>query len=217
MFIKNRYLVILFTICVVSIFVKISHAESKGAPMVKIPGGEFKSGSDKKISNVKEFYIDKYEVPFFEFKKFDKTLEVPEGKGAYPVAEVSYFEAAAYCKSLGKRLPTAIEWERAAGGDGDRKYPWGNEFNSDKANTMEAEIGGTVPVSSYKSGQSPYGAVNMSGNVFEWVNAWSGPDKKYRLQMGGSYFDGKEKSTVSSTLQSIPDDVHPYTGFRCAK
>ena len=185
--------------------------------MVKIPGGEFKSGLDKKIVKIKEFHIDKFEVPFFEFKKFDKTLGVPEGKGSHPVSEVSYFDAEAYCKSLGKRLPTAIEWERAASGDGDRKYPWGNEFNTEKANTSESNIGGTVPVNSHKSGQSVYGVMNMSGNVFEWVNAWAGPDKKYRLQMGGSYFDNMEKSTVSSTLQSIPDDTHPYTGFRCAK
>ena len=185
--------------------------------MVKIPGGEFASGPDKKISNIKEFYIDKFEVPFFEFKIFDKTLEIPKGKEAHPVNEVSYFDAEAYCKSLGKRLPTEQEWKRAAGGDGDRKYPWGNEFNTDNANTIESNKGGTVPVNSYKSGQSPYGVMNMSGNVFEWVNAWAGPDKKYRLQMGGSYFDSKERSTVSSTLKSIPDDTHPYSGFRCAK
>jgi formylglycine-generating enzyme required for sulfatase activity len=184
--------------------------------MVKIPAGEFKSGSDNEIKSVKEFHIDKYEVPFFEFKKFDKTVEVPKGKGAYPVAEVSYFDAAAYCKSLGKRLPTATEWEMAAGG-GKGQYPWGNEFDTKNANTVEASIGGTVPVSSYKSGQSPYGAINMSGNVFEWVDAWDGPDKKYRIQMGGSYFDDKERCTVSSALKSIPDDIHPYTGFRCAK
>ena len=217
MFIENRYLVILLAICVVSVFVKISYAESEGAPMIKIPGGEFKSGLTNKISSVKEFYIDKFEVPFFEFKKFDKTLEIPKDKGAHPVSEISYFDAEAYCKSLGKRLPTATEWERAAGGDGGRKYPWGNEFSTDKANTAESNIGSTVPVGSFKSGQSVYGVANMSGNVFEWVNAWAGPDKKYRLQMGGSYFDSSEKSTVSSTLQSIPDDTHPYSGFRCAK
>ncbi len=185
--------------------------------MIKIPGGEFKSGPDKKISSVKGFYMDKYEVSFHEFKEFDKTLEIPKGKGDYPVAEISYFEAEAYCKSIGRRLPTKIEWERAASGDGDRKYPWGNEFDVKKANTAESKRGGTVPINSYKSGQSPYGVMNMSGNVIEWVNAWAGPDKKYRFQMGGSYFDDKERSTVFSTLKSIPDDIHPYTGFRCAK
>ncbi|MFQ5430968.1 MAG: formylglycine-generating enzyme family protein [Nitrospinota bacterium] len=185
--------------------------------MVKIPGGEFKSGPDKKISNVKEFYIDKFEVPFFEFHKFDKTIEVPEGKGSHPVSEISYFAAEAYCKSLGKRLPTRLEWEKAARGDDGRKYPWGNKFDAEKANTLEANIGNTVPISSHKNGQSPYGVMNMSGNVIEWVNEWDGPDKKYRLQIGGSYFDNMKRSTVFSTLKSIPDDTHPYTGFRCAK
>jgi len=185
--------------------------------MVKIPGGEFKSGKDNKTADVKGFKIDKFEVTFAEFNKYDKETPVPAGKGNYPVSEISYFDAEGYCKSLGKRLPTMPEWEKAARGDDGRKYPWGNQFDSKNANTQESGVGETVAVGSYKGGKSPYGVMDMSGNVWEWVNAWASKDKKYRVVMGGSYFEEAGNSTVYSTLKSIPDDIHSYIGFRCAK
>ncbi len=185
--------------------------------MVKVSSGKFKSGSDKKTVSVKSFKIDKFEVTFAEYNKFDKTTEIPEGKGDHPVAEVNYFNAEKYCKSVNKRLPTAVEWEKAARGKKGLEFPWGDSFDSEKANTQESEIGGTTPVGSYKAGKSPYGAMDMSGNVFEWVDAWAGDDKKYRIMMGGSYFDDQYHSTTYATLKSIPDDMHLYIGFRCAK
>ena len=82
---------------------------------------------------------------------------------------------------------------------------------------MESGANTTVAVSDYKDGKSPYGVFNMSGNVWEWVDGWSGDDKKYRLVMGGSFFDESYKSKVYSVLRSIPEDAHTYIGFRCAK
>ena len=197
--------------------IPFSSANAQEVPMVEVPGGEFKSGPDLKPVNVKAFSIDKYEVTNAEYKKVVPDHAIPAGKENHPVVEISYFEAEKYCKALGKRIPTDLEWEKAARGNDGRLYPWGADFDSSKANTVESGIGGTTPVGSYKNGQSPYGAMDMTGNVWEWVDAWSGDDQKYRYMMGGSFFDDKHKSTVFSTLKSIPDDIHTFSGFRCAK
>tara|TARA_B100000315_G_C14592889_1_gene596924 strand:- start:7589 stop:8257 length:669 start_codon:yes stop_codon:yes gene_type:complete len=199
----------------------IAIAGSVDKTMVKVPGGEFKSGHgghDLHVKKVKKtFYIDKYEVTNVQFKKFMKEYIFPKGKENAPATEVSYLDAEEYCKSVGKRMPTGHEWEKAARGTDHRTYPWGNDFDSKKANTLESKRQGTATVGSYPGGKSPYGALDMSGNVWEWVDAWSSEEQMYRLVMGGSFFDDKTKATTFSTLRSIEDDVHTYIGFRCAK
>ena len=215
--VQKLTLVFFLSLFMSSSFIFDTQAAGKEGIMVKIPGGEFKSGKGNKTANVKGFKIDKFEVTSAEFHKYDKDAEIPAGKGNHPVTEVSYFEAEGYCKSLGKRLPTKLEWEKAARGDKGWKYPWGNVHNPKNTNSQEAGVGGTAPVGSYEGGKSPYGVMDMSGNVWEWVNAWASADKKYRLVMGGSYFEDASRVTGYSTLQSIPDDIHPYIGFRCAK
>ncbi len=186
-------------------------------PLIKIPGGTFKSGPKGKSVNVDEFYINKFEVTNKEFKKFKKDFKYPAGKDDHPVAEITYFDAEAYCKSLGQRLPTQLEWEKAARGTDARTYPHGNDYDPEKANTFDSGTGDTVAVGSYEAGKSPYGVMDMSGNVAEWVNGWGGKDKKYRILMGGSFFDDDVRTKTHSHNSSIPDDVHPFYGFRCAK
>jgi len=190
---------------------------SANSAMVKVPEGEFKSGEAGKPVKVAAFEIDKFEVTNEEYKNFQKDFHFPAGKEKHPVTEVTYFDAEAYCKAVGKRLPTGTEWEKAARGTDGRKYPWGNTFKTENANTMESGKTDTLPAGSFKDGASPYGAMDMAGNVWEWVDQWTADDKKYRTVMGGSFFDTQEKAMVFAILKSIPDDSHTYIGFRCAK
>jgi formylglycine-generating enzyme required for sulfatase activity len=185
--------------------------------MVKVEGGEFKSGEAGKMVKVPAFEIDKLEVTNEDYKKIQKDFSFPQGKEKHPVIEVTYFDAEAYCKAVKKRLPTGAEWEKAARGTDGRKYPWGAAFKTENANTLESGKNDTTPVGSFKDGVSPSGAMDMAGNVWEWVDQWVSDEKKYRVVMGGSFFDGQDKCAVYSVLKSIPDDSHTYIGFRCAK
>jgi len=184
--------------------------------MVLVSGGKFSFGDDKKKIELGDFYIDKYEVTNAQYKKFRQEHEIPAGKENHPAADISYFDAEDYCKSVGKRIPTAEEWEKAARGTDGRAYPWGDKFDVKKANTSEGSKEGTVKVGSYDGGKSPYGAYDMSGNVWEWVDAWDSK-KQYRIARGGSYFEGEDMNRTTSTIMSIPDDIHEYIGCRCAK
>lgn len=184
--------------------------------MILIPEGKFIFSEEGKTVDLKGFFIQKFEVTGAEYKKIIKDAFIEKGKENHPVIEVSYFEAEAYCKAIGGRLPTMQEWEKAARGTDGRTYPWGNEFQENYANTSETGNGGTVSVGTFDKGISPYGIYDMAGNVWEWVDAWD-QSKRYRFVKGGSYFESSDKNSTTVTLSSIPDDMHVYIGFRCAK
>ena len=217
--------------------VKSKKSEVENAPkdMVLIPAGEFtmgsndwwpKSGPEHKKS-VNAFYIDKYEVTNNKYKTFVdsagynppdnwKDNRIPAGRENHPVVYVSWFDAEAYCRWTGKRLPTEEEWEKAARGTDGRIYPWGDKFDSKNINSVEAAKDGPVKVGTFEKGKSPYGVYDMAGNVSEWTDSWDNK-KQYRITRGGSYFDGADLNKTTSTLMSIPVDVHEYIGFRCVK
>jgi len=123
----------------------------------------------------------------------------PAGLSNHPVYGVTWYGAQAYCDAVGRRLPTEAEWERAArGGDG-RIYPWGNTWLTDNANTRLPLDGepGTQPVTSFAGGANPFGLLNMSGNVAEWVSDWYSPD----------YY-----TTLFNQTQPVVDPQGPVTG-----
>jgi len=207
--------------------------------MVRIPAGEFLYGDKKQRKTLPEFWIDRTPVTQAQYKQFidanpdhsvpyineggarpynwdRQTRTYPADKADHPVVLVSWHDAQAYAQWAGKRLPTEEEWEKAARGIDGRKYPWGDAFDEEKCNTSESGIGGTTLVGAYSpQGDSPYGCVDMAGNVWEWmISDWSGTDKDKVLR-GGSW--GRYEGSVCSasrnwnTSSSCNGDV----GSRC--
>jgi len=226
--------------------------------MVLIPAGKYTRGTNNRlpdegpqyIAETKAFWVDIYEVTNLQYKQFiDATNRkspsnfrnrtYPEGKVDHPVVFVSWYDAHDYCEWAGKRLPTDIEWEKAARGTGDdRDYPWGDTFDVTKVNSpvrwksLHLE-GDTMPVGSLEGGKSPYGLYDMSGNAWEWTDSWytQYPGNKwpsenygemYKVLKGGSWWDcSYYQCGVSAPVfnrsyfkQSVKNSSF---GFRCAK
>ncbi len=151
-----------------------------------------------------------------------------------PVTGVSWRDADAYCRAIGRRLPTEKEWEKAARGPEGYEYPWGNEWSDQKANVgadRDREPG-PMPVGSFPAGRSPYGVDDMAGNVMEWVEDWyeayPGSDyrspafgRRYKVARGGGW-GGLGHYVLSHFYRAAyrfnlrPESRYNDLGFRCA-
>jgi formylglycine-generating enzyme required for sulfatase activity len=150
--------------------------------MVLVRAGYFRMGSSEPGVEADEgpareaftdaFYIDVYEVTNQEFQAFDPTHRYPARRDDWPVTAIHKQRAEAYAAHLGKRLPSAAEWEKAARGTAGWRYPWGDRFDPLRCNTRAAgdSARGLQPVGSFPAGVSPYGCHDMSGNAWEWVS-----------------------------------------------
>jgi formylglycine-generating enzyme required for sulfatase activity len=224
--------------------------EKKNVGMILIPKGEFTLGLNSKsvvlhfMSEktsglnaqpeqkffLEDFYIDKFEVSYEEFMKFKPQAKYKIKEPNLPISGVNWYEADAYCKWIGKRLPIEFEWEKAARGSTDnRLFVWGNEFKKEMVNLSRK----VKPVNSLKADVTPYQVWGMNGNVAEWTSSWYQPypdsshidinfGKKFKVTRGGSINKSehgfmKEFAMLPYRNFSPPGMRFWDTGFRCAK
>jgi eukaryotic-like serine/threonine-protein kinase len=152
--------------------------------MVLVPGGPFLFGENKEKVTQAAYYIDRTEVTNQAYEAFckDKGYKLPKGFPAnhpdYPVVNVSIVDAKTFATWAGKRLPTAREWEKAARGPDGLMFPWGNDPDPSRANMGHENLDHPAAATDFPTGVSPYGALNMVGNVWEWVEELVNPDPK---------------------------------------
>jgi len=220
------------------------------AEMVFIPAGTFVMGDvdgtgydNERPANavgVDAFWLDRTEVTNAQFAGFVAGTgyrpqgEWPRenaGKYRHPAVHVTWRDAVAYCAWASKRLPTEAEWEYAAGGPDESTYPWGDTWE-DTCARFDGNRGDetTAPVGSYPAGASPFGVLDMAGNVWEWTSSLYQPypyratdgredltTRGPRVSRGGSWIDPKRYLRAASRIWRGPDARYGFQGFRCAE
>lgn len=219
--------------------------------MVYVPAGSFTMGSNKWNDDEKPahtvtldaYWIDRTEVTNAMYAKcvVDGVCRPPSATESYtnqdyygnpefddyPVIYVSWSMALTYCEWAGRTLPTEAQWEKAARGGAAIDYPWGSDFYADRLN-FDRNYGDVAPVGSYPSGQSIYGALDMAGNVEEWVSSLGKPypydanDGRENLSAsgsrevrGGSWWDVYYFVRSTFRYEGDPTNADDQTGFRC--
>jgi eukaryotic-like serine/threonine-protein kinase len=246
-------------------------SSTDGMPQVYIPAGIFHMGGmdvrrapneipDHDVQ-LDAFWMDQLEVTnamyglcvqaggctppqSFKSQRHPEYFDNPEFKD-YPVIYVTWGQAKSYCEWAGRHLPTEAEWERAGRGDDFRTFPWGEDKADGTLANFNMLAGDTSRVGSYPAGASPFGVLDMAGNVAEWVNDFYSGDYTnaitlnpvgplesssfFRVVRGGSLGDAeinirvsKRSSVLGSILSTVPGskaylgDFSPRIGFRCA-
>jgi formylglycine-generating enzyme required for sulfatase activity len=225
--------------------------------MILIPASEFLMGSDPRIDidakdderpqhtlYLPDYYLAKTPVTNAQYTAFVQATgyeqpehwaggEPPRGKEDHPVVNVSWHDAVAYCRWLGEVtgkpycLPSEAEWEKGARGSGGRFYPWGNQWDAARCNSKEGGKEDTTPVGAYSQGASPYGLLDMAGNVWEWTRSvykgylYDPEDGRENLEVearrvfrGGMFRSGLKSVRCACRFGELPHNSYKYYGFR---
>lgn len=222
---------------------------------VKIPAGPFHYQSDQRLT-LPPYFISRYPITYAQYRLFlndddgysqskwwqglaarqEKPGQQEVRHDNHPADNLSWYDAAAFCRWLGTklhytvRLPTDAEWEKAARGTDGRLYPWGPEFKSGFSNVMEQRENGvlavyqTTAVGIFPHGVSPYGLFDMSGNVWEWcASLFDAPDQDdpespdLRVLRGGSWFNPQSAAETTYRTSGDPDGRSSLVGFRVVR
>ena len=223
------------------------------AEMLEVRAGGFGMGCDLTRDNtcrgdelpfhpitLDEFSIDRLEVTQGAYSKCVAAGSCrpptqnydPAAHAAYPVRDVSWELAHAYCQWAGKRLPTEAEWEKAARGTRGQKYPWGDQAADCTRANYHVCMKGVIPSGMLSDGASPYGALDMGGNVWEWVSDWyqanyylsspganpAGPASgTMHVARGGGFQNDDWPLRASARVVGVPNTAYDQIGFRCAR
>ena len=193
------------------------------------------------------YYICEYPVTVAQYARYlEDTDEVPPQcwddprfkESSHPVVGVAHYDAEAYASWAGLRLPTEAEWEKAARGNDGRRWPWGNEWDPQRANTRETGVGHPTPVDHYTDAGnvSPYGVCDMVGNVWEWCQDRYADDfytfspqsnpictkpivhyDAHNVLRGGSWYSIAERARCAARYDRFPQMHRRHIGFRCAR
>jgi len=222
-----------------------------GQNLIRVAAGTYRIGSDRledenpgHVVTLRAFLIDKYQVTNEDYLGFISetgheapahwvSSKPPKGRERHPVVQVSWLDALTYARWLGKRLPTAEEWEAAATGSQKREFPWGNRAYEQEdvfpCNCLEywqvnsTQSPGTLAVDFFdklRPAGSP--SLSMGGNVWDWTNSVA-PGKvgdvarEFRILKGGSFMTPINAVRCSDSYAENPKLAHPDVGFRCAK
>ena len=221
-------------------------APKDGAVQVYIPAGEFSMGSNKGPGPVHTVYLDAYWMDQVEVTNHAYASCVKDGAcrhparyntffddpsyADYPVVFINWYDAQSYCKWAGERLPTEAEWEKAARGIDQRSYPWGNERPDNSLLNFNGFYKKPRPSYDYLTGASPYGVLNMAGNVQEWVADWYDPNYysvspyknpqgpatgELKILRGGGYWDNATEVQTTYRFKHDPTSAGEHRGIRC--
>lgn len=229
--------------------------EKTGIEFIRIPAGPFLYGDGKREMELPEYWIGRTPLTNAQYKRFldanpnhpvphvdagwaepynwdQKSRACPAGKADHPVVLISWRDAMAFCDWAGLALPTEMQWEKAARGTDGRTWPWGDEPPTAEHGNINGNVGTTTPVGEYSPrGDSPYGCVDMAGNVWEWTSSEyraypydptdgreeTGDTEARRVVRGGSWLNSQGVARAAYCFNSRPYSRHADVGCRLAR